>query len=335
MNKILLCLIISICVISVSSFKFDEFRKNKQSFNSILSFFEKFIAQFNKKYTFEEFLKRLNIFSTNVFENFDMITFVNGEPRFNKFYDLTKEEFATTYLTLKPKNLSDNFEVFNPENIQETPESYNWVDQGVVTPVKDQGSCGSCWAFSTVGNIESQYAIFNNKQQLIFSEQQLVDCDHNGDAGCNGGDQPNAMEYLIKAGGLMKSNDYPYHAKNEKCKFNKSLIAVKVESYYQIQKDEVHLKEALYLAGPIAASINAESFHFYTGGIFNPKKCDPNNLNHAILLVGYGKDEQNDYWLVKNSWGEKWGEKGYIRILRGTNVCSIANDNWAAKIKHN
>lgn len=299
--------------------------------------FQNFLTTFNKRYsTVEEFEKRYEIFS----ENYEKATMhkqmfeLHGQEQtyevgINQFMDMTQEEFASTYLTLKitDKDLQKSKNAKNVLKVTyangEAPESWDWREKGVVSRVKDQKACGSCWAFSAIGNIESMYAMKTNKSQE-FSEQQLVDCD-TVDKGCNGGLMEDAFKYLENSG-VETETDYVYTAQNGNCKFDGSKIQAKVTGYhYAGTEDEEQIKQLLFENGPFAIALNAGTLQFYSRGIYDPFLfCSPKSINHGVLLVGYGVDGKGKkYWIVKNSWGEKWGENGYFRIIRGKGKCGV------------
>jgi len=247
-----------------------------------------------------------------------------------KFFDLNSTEFRNQYLTLKAKEQSKLRSYSTPIPYNKTlkaPVAYDFVKIGAVQNVKDQGKCGSSWAFAIISNIESQN-IIKNKINEHYSEQQLIDCDLL-DKGCNGGYIQNAFEYLLQ-NGIMKDRDYPYRGKDEECKFSSDKVAAKISGYQladSINEDDI--QNILFQSGPLTASIVGQPFQFYVGGIFDVESrddCDTNyysNLNHAVTLVGYGSENGKDYWLVKNSWGKNWGEQGYFRIAKGKGVCGI------------
>lgn len=292
--------------------------ENKKTDNELFKLFQNFIKDFEVNYNnLDELMKRFEIFKENL-----KLT----ENQYNQFSDLTQKEFADTYLTLRV-NFVDYVRkepLKFSSNTQEVPEKFDWREKNAVTPVKNQGQCGSCWAFSTVANIESISAIKRGKLE-IYSEQQVVDCDTN-DHGCGGGWQEKAFDYVLKQGGLEHDSDYKYIQKQSTCKFDETKIAVKIQSFSFVTQDEEELKQALIENGPLSAALNAQMLQYYIGGIFYPKwpfTCDPKLLNHAVLLVGYGEEKGKKYWVVKNSWGARWGESGYFRILRGVGECGI------------
>lgn len=223
---------------------------------------------------------------------------------------------------------NDDFVCNDLYNSQLIPESIDWRDNNVVTRVKDQGQCGSCWAFSSTGSIESQYAI-KTGNLVLLSESQIVDCDTNGtDMGCMGGFMDGAFNYTIKAGGLETEYDYPYVPMDESCTFNKSKIEVSIKGYNDVKGGENGLKHAVASVGPVSVAIDASNYDFqlYKEGVYYNPQCSQTMLDHAVLAVGYGTTSNGtDYWIVKNSWGDDWGMKGYIYMARNrNNSCGIA-----------
>jgi len=246
----------------------------------------------------------------------------------NAFGDLTNEEFKAIYLGAKrPVDNSTRTMFMSPLNVKDLPDSVDWRTQGYVTGIKDQGQCGSCWSFSATGSLEGQY--FHKSGTLVsFSEQQLVECSTSfGNQGCDGGLMDNAFKY-IKQYGIEKEEDYPYTAQDGKCKYASGKTVTKVSGYTDIpSKDEAKLKEAVATVGPISVAIDAShlSFQLYRSGVYNEAACSQTQLDHGVLAVGYGTDNNVAYWLVKNSWGTSWGQTGYIFMSRDkNNQCGIA-----------
>jgi len=205
--------------------------------------------------------------------------------------------------------------------------SYDWRDHGAVNPIKDQGQCGSCWAFSTVANIEGVGAVETGKL-LDLSEQQLVDCD-TADSGCNGGLPSNAFQYMIDQGmGLEGESAYPYSAKDGSCSASKSQEKAFITAWHQISTDETQIAASLQQYGPLSIGINANTLQFYSGGVANPSKilCNPAALDHGVAIVGFGTASGQDYWTIRNSWGSSWGESGYFRMVRGSGACGLNSD---------
>lgn len=202
-------------------------------------------------------------------------------------------------------------------------DSVDWRTKGYVTAVKDQGACGSCWAFSVVEAMEGH--LFNVTGKLVdLDPQQLVDCAGEfGNEGCGGGFMDRAFEYIIKYG-LEAEKDYPYTGRDDACHYNPALVIANCSRFSYVDKTEDALKEAVATVGPISVGIDADSIFFYSSGIFYDPNCG-DWTDHAVLAVGYGTEAGEDYWLVKNSWGTGWGEDGYIRMARNKDdMCGIA-----------
>lgn len=255
--------------------------------------FVDFMATYNRTYaTPEERDLRLQIFR----DNLEIIRLLRkneqgtGRYGINMFADVSREEFRARYLGLRPDLKSENNIPLHQAEIPDVdiPPSFDWRQKGAVTSVKDQGMCGSCWAFSVTGNVEGQYAI-KHGHLLSLSEQELVDCD-DLDEGCNGGLPDNAYRAIEKLGGLELESDYPYDAEDEKCHFKKNLAKVQLTSAVNITSDETKMAQWLVENGPISIGINANAMQFYIGGISHPLRflCNPRNLDHGVLIVGYG-----------------------------------------------
>lgn len=200
----------------------------------------------------------------------------------------------------------------------------DWRLKGALTPIKDQGQCGSCWAAAVTMAIESYSFLATTKLQEL-SYQQLTDCDTQS-FGCDGGYAESAFDYVIAAGGIMTEAAYPYTSgdsgKTGTCKFKKgtSPVAVKLSDYRTVPKGEANLQNALK-EGPPAICLAADDFQFYTGGVMTVCKGP---VNHCVQAVGF--NSKGNYWIVRNQWGAAWGEKGYMYIRKGSNLCSLADD---------
>ncbi|XP_072500826.1 cathepsin K isoform X1 [Notamacropus eugenii] len=251
------------------------------------------------------------------------------ELAMNHLGDMTSEEVVQNMTGLKvPLSRSQNNDtLYIPDQEGRTPDSIDYRKKGYVTPVKNQGQCGSCWAFSSVGALEGQLKKKTGKL-LNLSPQNLVDCVSKND-GCGGGYMTNAFQYVQENRGIDSEDAYPYIGQDENCMYNPTGKAAKCRGYREIPEgSEKALKRAVARVGPIAVAIDASlsSFQFYSKGVYYDKNCNSDNLNHAVLAVGYGIQRGTKHWIVKNSWGEQWGNKGYILMARNkNNACGIAN----------
>jgi len=290
--------------------------------------FTSFIKTHNKKYTHDEFFNRFNTFKTNM-EKIRIHN--NGEENYtmgsNAFADLTWEEFRSNKLGYKA---IDNAHLRSKNAKPITLEgpaaaSVDWRTKGIVTPVKDQGQCGSCWAFSTTGSTEG--AVAQKTGNLVsLSEQQLVDCSTaQGNQGCNGGLMDYGFQYIITNKGITSEASYPYTATGPNTCQKGKAVAATISSFGDVPAGDEDSLLAAVSKQPVSIAIEAdqEAFQFYSGGVLTAA-CGT-NLDHGVLAVGYGTDAGTDYWIVKNSWGATWGESGYIRLVRGKNQCGLAN----------
>ncbi|KAK9877570.1 hypothetical protein WA026_018674 [Henosepilachna vigintioctopunctata] len=305
--------------------------------------FEAFERKYNKQYSnTNERIYRFSVFRENMWYVKQLNEHEQGTATYGptQFADMTRKEFSKR-LGYRADLRSENEIGFQQAKIPDInlPDSFDWRDKNAVTEVKNQGSCGSCWAFSVTGNIEGQYAIKTN-QLLEFSEQELVDCDK-VDEGCNGGLMDNAYRQIEKLGGLEEEKDYPYDGRDEKCHFKKSLARVQLSGAVNISSNETDMAKWLLKNGPISIAINANAMQFYVGGVSHPWKflCNPKNLDHGVLIVGYGVHtypkfkKSLPYWIVKNSWGDSWGEQGYYRVYRGDGTCGVNQTPSSAILK--
>ncbi|KAM6999477.1 cathepsin S-like [Passerculus sandwichensis] len=249
----------------------------------------------------------------------------------NHLGDMTSEEVAAslTGLQLRPRPRRNSAFAARPRPVGDIPEALDWRDKGCVTEVKNQGACGSCWAFSAVGALEAQLKL-KTGNLVSLSVQNLVDCSGMyGNKGCAGGLMTDAFQYIIDNGGIESEESYPYTAQNGTCHYNASARAASCSRFVELPEgDEAALRDAVATVGPVAVAIDATrpSFFLYRSGVFDDPQCSQEKLNHAVLVVGYGSLENKEYWLVKNSWGVHFGDAGYIRMARNaSNLCGIAS----------
>merc|ERR1712159_672148 len=281
------------------------------------SMWSAFKADFQKAYaTAEEHEARFLTFKDNV----DFINSHNSRADehgftvgINQFADMTRQEFKKVMLTYKAENKKPgNVQILDETNLA---DSVDWVAKGAVTPVKNQGQCGSCWAFSTTGSTEGAHQIATGKL-ISLSEQELVDCAgaKYGNQGCQGGLMDNAFKYIEAQGDALEST-YSYTGKNGQCNTAKQSQAAiakgAMTGFSDVQKDSADQLKAAVSQQPVSVAIEADKpgFQFYKSGVFSGT-CGT-NLDHGVLVVGYGTDSGKDYWKVKNSWGATWGQQGY------------------------
>jgi cathepsin L len=278
-------------------------------------------------YTGDEYQLRLGIFLANSrFVQEHNRAGLGFKVSLNHLAVLTPAEYKTLLGARQTNTESQRSAVVGRR--ADPPASWDWRTQGAVQVIKDQGQCGSCWAFSAVASAES--AIFLKGGTLYsFSEQNLVDCVRTC-YGCSGGWPSQAYTYIVnkQLGYFNSETDYPYQATDASCRYNEAKAIGAISGYSTIDKgSESDLLNKLYSIGPVSVAIDAShnSFQLYTSGIYNEPSCSTSSLDHAVTAVGYGADGTNAYWIVKNSWGTSWGEQGYIRMSRNkNNQCGIA-----------
>jgi len=284
--------------------------------------FEDYSVDFGKRYGASGNEKLKSIFE----DNLKAILSHNANPSkkwfmtVNEFTDMSSKEFAASYLGLVPDLDESRFVgEFSAASIEGLPDSVDWRNKaGVMTAVKNQGSCGSCWAFSVTETLESHAAIASGSEAPVLSAQQVNSCSSNpgkcgGTGGCGGNIQANGFNYTAKAGLTIAAN-WPYTASSGRCDQSKIKPCIQNDGYVKLKVNDYNsLMTAVATKGPIAISVAATAFASYGGGILDHADCI---MNHAVQLVGYGTDKGTDYWLVRNSWGAAWGENGYIRVKR-------------------
>jgi len=290
--------------------------------------FTAFMQQYSKVYTHDEFVNRFDTFKNNleIIRQHNTLTNSTYTMGINEFADLSFAEFKGKYFGYSHREMeylrSKNYH----QVVAAAPTAVDWRTKNAVTPVKDQGQCGSCWAFSTTGSTEGAWVLQHGQSLISLSEQQLVDCAQaEGNQGCNGGLMDYGFQYIMDNKGLCTEASYAYTAKDGTCKKTCEKV-VTIDGFKDVPSgDETTLYNAVGTIGPVSIAIEADQtgFQFYSGGVFDGT-CGT-NLDHGVLAVGYGVDTTGkNYWIVKNSWGASWGESGYIRMIRGKNQCGLA-----------
>ncbi|XP_066577463.1 cathepsin S [Amia ocellicauda] len=247
----------------------------------------------------------------------------------NHLADMTAEEADAMLNGLQlPEDLDANL-TFVPPSSAPVPAMLDWRQSGLVTKVKNQGACGSCWAFSAVGSLEGQMKKKLGKL-VDLSPQNLMDCSLvYGNHGCRGGFLTKAFHYVEQNKGIDSETFYPYEKKLGKCRYSPKGKAAMCSSYRLLPHgNERALQQAVANIGPISVGVNAHqhTFLYYRGGLYYDPACTSLKVNHAVLVVGYGSEKGQDYWLLKNSWGPNWGEKGFMRMARNrNNHCGVAS----------
>ncbi|KAF3452083.1 hypothetical protein FNV43_RR08179 [Rhamnella rubrinervis] len=281
---------------------------------------EQWMARHGRTYENDaEKQRRFLIFKDNV-EFIETFNNAGNRPyklSVNEYADQTNEEFKASRNGYKrPFNSKSSQTSFRYETMTAVPSSIDWRKKGAVTPIKDQGQCGACWAFSAVAAVEGITQI-NTGNLVSLSEQQLVDCVASSH-GCKGGNMDLAFEYIIENQGISSETSYPYEEMDRSCDTEKAKnVAAQITGYEDVpSSNEEALLKAVFVQ-PVSITIDTRGsgrFHMYGGGIFDGD-CG-NSHNHEVLVIGYGEENGKKYWLIKNSWGKTWGENGYMRILR-------------------
>jgi cathepsin L len=315
----------------------------------VKSEWESWKSAFAKSYdSIEEEYKRFGVFVESLQKVATMNSNGMDTARYkpNQFSDLTPSEFrdyvhGENGACYQGSNSNNKYPLLNKlkskleKDVGANPSSVDWTTQGVVTPVKNQGNCGSCWAFSATGCTECRYAISTGKLNSL-SEQQLVDCTMGvpyGNLGCGGGQMDSAFRYISSEGGLCTESEYPYTAKNGACKSSScGTFYDPISGYTDVTKRDESALETASVSGCVSVAIEADqtAFQYYSSGVLTGN-CGT-NLDHGVLVVGYGTQSGTEYWKVKNSWGTSWGEQGYVLICKDCNKngaqgeCGINDD---------
>lgn len=319
-----------VLLISALVFALAQFSLGKPS---LTQNWESFKTTHNKQYNVDEESYRKVVFAANLAKiNKHNEEYAAGEHTWmmgvNHLCDLTHEEFMERN-KLKVPDMPKQAKKYQMQ-AKTMAAQVDWRDQGYVTDVKDQGQCGSCWAFGAIASLEAaQFEKHGSTVQM--SDQQVVDCD-NQNSGCNGGWYDTAWQYIKEEGGVTTTAAYPYHAKDETCKASQHNFVSTVSGCYGGPNyycdnggkvgDEAVLKEMLN-DRPIAVAVDATPFQLYHSGLLDCRSF--HQLNHAVFAVGYGTEGSDDYWIIKNSWGGAWGEDGYVRVKAGGNPCGVAD----------
>lgn len=292
----------------------------------MVSIFKDFVTTYNRTYeTTEEARWRMSVFANNMVRAQKIQALDRGTARYGvtKFSDLTEEEFRTIYLNPLLKEEPGKRMRLAQSIPDLPPPEWDWRSKGAVTKVKDQGMCGSCWAFSVTGNVEGQWFL-KRGSLLSLSEQELLDCDK-VDKACLGGLPSNAYSAIRTLGGLETEDDYSYHGHLQACSFSADKAKAYINDSVELSHNEQKLAAWLAKKGPISVAINAFGMQFYRHGISHPLRplCSPWLIDHAVLLVGYGNRSATPFWAIKNSWGTDWGEEGYYYLHRGSGACGV------------
>jgi len=316
--KIYIAIILSVIALAAAHIKYSHEIAHEYTFSD-------YENEFGKKYADEqEHLLRKSIFEAN----FEKIRAINSNPKktWKAGVNNLTDRMNTEINALKGYNRALAFKSFKktftaPSDIKVTdlPTSVDWRTKGVVNAVRNQGGCGSCWTFSAIATLESHIAIQTGKL-LSLSEQQMVDCTPNpqhcgGTGGCEGATQELGFDYVHKIGGAISRDQYKYTARDGTCQDAKHDKVASIEGFTKLATNDYDtLMVAVATKGPVAISVAADAWSFYSEGIFS-EDCGA-VIDHAVTLVGYGEEAGQGFWIVRNSWGSGWGEDGHIRIAR-------------------
>jgi len=309
-------LAIVLCVVAVTALN----RENPIGYT-----FEQYVIDFGKTYEADEGAVHRMIFERNVAE----VLRHNADPTqtwkkgVNQFTDLSHEEmkafFGSTAVQARARRAAMAPAPFSSVPVSELPASIDWREKGVVSPVKNQGGCGSCWAFAAVEAMETSVAQTTGKLPEALSTQNVVSCAPNphhcgGTGGCGGATADIAYEYVM-AKGISSEQAYPYRAQTGTCR--EIAKVAKIDSFVKVAENNyTEVLNALGNVGPLAVNVDANPWGSYSSGVFSGCQFRDIDVNHVVQAVGYGTAGGKDYWIVRNSWGTGWGEKGYIRLER-------------------
>ena len=299
--------------------------------------FEKFKTKYGKKYaTPEEEKFRHGVFTANMAKARQMAQ-ANPKAQFgvNEFADMTAAEFKIRHSAEKYYAKAKTLPRPMAKVVASAGRQVDWRTKGAVTPVKNQGQCGSCWSFSSTGSIEGQWFLAGNPLTSV-SEQELVSCD-TIDSGCNGGLMDNAWTWLIQnqQGNIVTEASYPYVSGSGEvpaCSMSGTTVGATIAGYVNVPQNEDQMGSWVYVNGPMSVAVDATSWQTYTGGILT--NCISNQIDHGVLVVGFDDTNNPPYWIIKNSWGAGWGENGYIRVQKGTNQCLITSYPCSSQISN-
>ena len=296
-------------------------------------------------YLLKLFVSLLSLLNPVLSDYNDNIKFIKDHNSKNSSYEVGINQFINTSYTNGTTNGPSHYihseqPIINILSDKKLPKHVDWRKEGIVSSVKNQLECGSCWAFSAVGAIEGEWSL-KHHQLYNLSEQELVDCSgYLGNNGCDGGSMDNAFQYVVQ-NGLCLNISYPYNATDGQCQNQTCTKQVYIDKYYDVPHNNERQLEKAVSRQPVSVAIqaNQQSFQLYKQGIYNDPDCG-DYLDHGVLVVGYGHDKKYKmkYWIIKNSWGSSWGENGYMRMIKNSNVseglCGIAMDPSYPVIKN-